>query len=208
MSIGLAGSHRVGKTTLCEAIERDANIEFLRTSTGPVIRNIGYDPAQDYPPEQRMEIQWEILRHYQELYAGNPNGEFVTDRTPADLLAYTLDSIGKEDVGIELSRSITKYADECMNTINRHFSVIVVVQPGIPLGDVKQTDKAPSLPIYMEKINALIKGVLMESAIKTPIYRLGRGVLDLDTRVDYVMACHENSLMKMLKYRDLAGEIH
>ena len=92
MRIGLCGSHRTGKTTLAEAVSKKTGIPFVRTSTSEVFRRAGLDPAASLDFNKRLWIQNETLEAAKGVWEA-AGKSFITDRTPVDMMAYTLGDI-------------------------------------------------------------------------------------------------------------------
>ncbi|MGE9575332.1 hypothetical protein ACQP3C_30315, partial [Escherichia coli] len=79
------------------------------------------------PLYERLQIQMEIAKHIELLTRGVEG--FVIDRTPADVMAYTLDLVGhtNEDRCIELALDIEKF---CHKTAISNFNAIAGLRPG------------------------------------------------------------------------------
>jgi hypothetical protein len=175
--IGLCGAHRVGKTTLAEAIARALHIPFLKTRTSHLFEQHGLDPAKPMPFATRLMIQQEILAAGEQVWS-QESGLFVSDRTPLDMAAYTLGDIqGTTKVDND---SFTRYLNDCLVKTNRHFSTLIIVPPGIPL--ILEPGKAALHEAYIEHIHTLVVGLCHDARISARIHCLGRDVLSLDDR--------------------------
>jgi nicotinamide riboside kinase len=190
--IGLVGAHRTGKTTLARAYADKFNKSLCITSASGVFKKLGLDPQADYDFDTRMTIQEGILQSVAERYADMPH-VFITDRTPIDLMAYTLADITREGMNKERERRLEAYMNECVRITNKFFNVLIVVQPGIPL--IEDATKAPASYGYIEHIATLIMGFVIKENIKAIHSYIPESTLDLDKRVK----CVEYSVNRAFK---------
>ena len=180
--IGLAGSHRTGKSTLARAYAEKHDALFVETSASAVFRDMGLDPAVTYSFATRLEVQKEILRRMDAAYAAVPAGkEAITDRTPVDMLAYTMAEAVGDRVEEKDQADFKRYAEDCIAVTNKRFSVLVIVQPGIKI--VAADGKAALNEAYMEHLNSLMLGLSVDERIKCQHYYLQRSNLDLENRL-------------------------
>jgi hypothetical protein len=182
MTIGLCGSHRTGKTTLAEEISQRTGIPFVKTSTTGVFREHGLDPSRPMEFHRRLWIQHKILDAAEKAW-NSGHRQFITDRTPLDMAAYTLADIqGSTEVDFG---GLEGYLDRCIGVTNTFFQILVLVQPGIPL--VYETGKAALNEGYLEHLNFLILGLCNDDRIKSTFLSLPRDVTDREARVKKVM---------------------
>lgn len=200
--IGLAGSHRVGKSTLAVAYAHFAKAEFIETKTAQVFERLGLDPKLDYSFAERIAIQNHILTDAINLYKGC-KGNSITDRTPMDMLAYTMADVQRENMNLNDMVAFADYADRCYTVTNRYFSSIVVVQPGIPL--IEAPGKAPANKAYVEHIATLVMGLVVDDRLKVGRHYIGRHNLELNSRVRSVVGAM-NSIVKRHTDQMGAGE--
>ena len=176
--IGLCGAHRVGKTTLAQAVSQAAGIPFLKTHTSHIFQKHGLDPAKPMAFETRLAIQQEILSAGEAVWRKETT-HFISDRTPLDMAAYTLADIhGATTIN---ETAFRQYLMDCFEKTNRFFSILVIVPPGIPL--IHEPGKAALHEAYIEHIHTLIVGLCHDERVSAKIYHLGRDVLSLDDRV-------------------------
>jgi adenosyl cobinamide kinase/adenosyl cobinamide phosphate guanylyltransferase len=178
--LALAGAHRVGKSTLADKFSKESGIHFVKTSTSKIMLDAGFDPALDYALKDRMKIQWAVLEGLHKAYGDAPV-KFITDRSPLDAAAYLLADVQRQNTSRELEQEILRYLEACFEVANRHFAMIVVVQPGIVLVD--EPGKAPANPAYVEHIHQLITGLVNDERLKVRNFWMPRNHLDLDMRV-------------------------
>jgi hypothetical protein len=182
MNIGLCGSHRTGKTTLGEAISQRTGMPFLRTITSKVFQQYGIDPSMPMDFKKRLGIQHKILDAAENIWQTEEE-QFITDRTPLDMMAYTLADIqGTTEVNFD---ELEGYLARCIDVTNTFFALLVLVQPGIPL--MHEEGKAALNEGYLEHLNYLILGLCNDDRIKGTFLYLHRTMTSLDARVDAVL---------------------
>ncbi len=180
--IGLCGSHRTGKTTLAHDIAAKTGTEFLQTATGEVFALNGLHPSESMDFATRIWIQHKVVDAAEKVWQ-RASAPFVSDRTPIDMMAYTLADIqGKTSVDFA---ALEDYLHHCFEVTNLFFSRLVVVQPAIPL--VHEEGKAALNKAYMEHLNILIKGLCSDERLQLPVLVLARNVVDREQRVEEVM---------------------
>lgn len=180
MSIGLTGTHRTGKSTLARAYSLAEGVPFLETGATQVFLDMGLDPKVDYPLDTRLEIQKRILDSFDKQYSA-AKYEFVTDRTPIDLMAYMLADVQRQNTTPEQAKKITDYMVDCASVTNTHFTTLVVLQPGIPI--VEEAGKAPANMAYMEHISSLVMGLVVSEMILPAHYYIPRAMTGMPERL-------------------------
>ena len=189
--IGLLGSHRCGKTTLAKLYAEKAGIKFVETSVSAIFRDLGYDASVTYDFETRLTIQEEVLKRVDAIYAKHAGTDFITDRTPLDMAAYLLaDAIG-DRVPQDCQVRVAQYVNNCFESTNKRFGLVLLVQPGIPL--VHEEGKAAMNVAYIEHLNSLMFGLSVDERLTSHNYYMPRHVLDLDMRLQALTASIERS---------------
>ena len=182
MNIGLCGGHRTGKTTLAEAVAQRAGMPFVKTSTSEVFKGHALDPSKPMDFKQRLWIQNRILDTANELWHAEQR-QFITDRTPLDMAAYTLADVqGATEVNF---LELEGYLARCFEATNRLFRVLVLIQPGIPL--MHEAGKAALNEGYLEHLNYLILGLCNDDRIKSRFIFISRNVTALEDRINLVL---------------------
>ena len=196
MIIGLTGAHRTGKSTLAKAFadKYHDEVKLCLTSASQVFQRLGYSPQAELDFETRLTIQEEILKELTKQYKEHTGQMAITDRTPIDMLAYTLAEVNRQTLTPKLDTRLRKYSERCYDVTNQYFGVLIVVQPGIPLVD--DPTKAPATEGYIEHINALICGLVAQEVILPAHYYLARSSTDLLARVDAVDFCFDKAMQK------------
>jgi hypothetical protein len=181
-NLGLCGAHRTGKTTLAIALASDLNIPFVRTTTSQVFAELGLDPAETMDFKTRLFVQNHVLDAAEKVWQNSPS-PFVSDRTPIDMIAYTLGDIqGKTEVDFDL---LNQYIDRCYASTNQFFQNLAIIQSGIPL--IYEQGKAALNPSYIEHINVLVIGLCQDSRIKANVFCNPREAIALDLRIRNIL---------------------
>ena len=181
--IGLCGAHRVGKTTLAQAVSQASRLPFLQTHTSQVFKQHGLDPAEPMTFATRLSIQREILSAAVTVWS-QAEGRFISDRTPLDMAAYTLADIqGTTPVD---GTAVTAYLNDCLHASNQFFSTLIVVPPGIPL--INEPGKATLHSGYIEHLYTLVVGLCHDPRLFAKVCQLGRDVLSLSARTKQTLS--------------------
>jgi predicted ATPase len=177
-NLGLCGAHRTGKTTLAIALADRLNMPFVRTTTSQVFAQLGLDPAEPMDFQTRLFVQNHVLDAAQQVWQ-NSATPFISDRTPIDMIAYTLGDIqGKTEVDFDL---LNQYIDRCFASTNQFFQNLAIIQPGIPL--IYEEGKAALNAAYIEHINILVIGLCSDRRLVANVFCNAREAIDLEIRV-------------------------
>jgi AAA domain len=181
-NLGLCGAHRTGKTTLAIALASRLSIPFVRTTTSQVFAQLGLDPAEPMDFKTRLFVQNHVLDAAEQVWQESAS-PFVSDRTPIDMIAYTLGDIqGKTEVDFDL---LSQYIDRCFASTNQFFQNLAIIQPGIPL--VYETGKAALNAAYIEHINILVIGLCHDSRLKANVFCNARDAIAIDLRINNIL---------------------
>ncbi len=194
MGWGIAGAHRTGKSSLAEAVSQETDLPLVLTSVSNIYRELGLHPAKPMTFEERMRAQNAILDRLSRQWSEEIGG-FVTDRTPIDLIAYTLSDFGPTaDLSMAQWKEVESYIDQCYAVGNRLFEHYVLLQPGIPL--VADPDKvtAALCPGYQELLNSVMMGVMIDKRNTVPSISINRGCLDHNIRLSLVLSTIDKDL--------------
>jgi len=203
--IGLAGAHRTGKTTLARECARVLDLPFVETEVSGIFESMNLDPAAPMDIQTRLIVQSVILKVCIEKWSGY-KGVFLSDRTPIDMLAYTMAEIqggSLDGVGEQL---MAKYFADCINATSRYFGLVLLVQPGIPL--VAAPGKARMSLGYMEHLNTLMSGIMLRKELMSQVAFMSRDTLDLNDRISVVSLAYKRMIKKDVQLREVAAAIH
>lgn len=185
MSLALVGAHRTGKSTLAKAFAQKHDVPFVQTGASEVFASLGLDPKAEYPIAQRIAVQAAILYAFERqwLDASRRSIFYVSDRSPLDLASYLLADVTRQTLAgqPEVADAVNGYVDRCVESANRFFHTIVLIQPGIPL--VEAAGKAPACPAYMEHLNLLQSGLLRHEKLHAKTFMLPRQFTDMEDRM-------------------------
>ena len=108
-------------------IDKHYGIPYVDAGVGSLMSRLGVRVGDSMPLYERLQIQMEIAKHIELLTRGVEG--FVIDRTPADVMAYTLDLVDhtNEDRCIELALDIEKF---CHKTAISNFNAIAGLRSG------------------------------------------------------------------------------
>jgi hypothetical protein len=180
--IGLCGSHRTGKTTMARDIAGRSGWIFLQTTTSQVFAQNGLDPSAPMDFSTRLWIQLKVIEAAEAVWH-SASTAFVSDRTPIDMMAYTLADI-QGGTTVDFT-ALERYLDYCYQATNRFFSGLAVIQPAIPL--VHEEGKAALNRAYMEHLNVLIKGLCCDERLRCPVRFIDRDTVGRDARVTEIL---------------------
>ena len=176
--IGLCGGHRTGKTTLANRIAEAVGVPFLKTDTSRVFADHGIHPSDPMDAATRLAIQWEVVKAAETIWQES-SGPFITDRTPVDMMAYTLADI-RGDTRMPYE-NLADYLAHCFEATNRFFNRLIIVQPGIPL--IYEEGKAALNQAYIEHLNAVILGLCRDERLTVLSSVIPRDKTDLAGRI-------------------------
>lgn len=167
MILGLAGSHRSGKTTLARAVAARGGIAFYDGSFGRLARTLGYESVARMSIVERLTMQSRVLDLYEREIQLDA-ADRITDRTPLDMLAYLMAEVGMH-AGLEdaASRAVVAYRDRCIALTRDLFDDVFLLQalPVYVVADGKPSDD----PAYQAHIQALIEGAIFASRGILPV---------------------------------------
>lgn len=180
--IGLCGSHRTGKTTLAKEIAEKTGLEFIETSTSEVFSRNGLHPSEPMDFATRIWIQNKVVSVAEKVWS-DAQERFITDRTPIDMMAYTLADIdGTSSVDFP---ALEEYLEHCFRVTDSLFSHLFILQPAIPL--IHEEGKAALNRAYMEHLNILMQGLCCDERLHCPVTVVPRDIIPLDDRVKTIV---------------------
>lgn len=187
MILGLTGAHRTGKTTLAKAYAEKYGIEFVPSSASDLFAKLGLEPSDKLSIADRMMVQEAILDDMEAKLKSIRKREVgaIFDRTPFDLIAYTLCDVSNGSIeSEEMEERVLKYIQRCYDVANKYFNVGVLVQPGIELKS--EPGKAAMSRSYMEHMNTMIRGIVGDSRNDTWSTIIDRKMIGLQERIKHI----------------------
>lgn len=203
--IGLAGAHRTGKTSLARASARALKLPFVEVGPGAVFSGMGIDPAEPMDIQTRLLVQSVVLKEAMEKWAGYKDG-FLSDRTPIDMLAYTLADIQGTTLDAVGEALLANYTTACIRATNHYFGLVMLIQPGIPIRHEK--GKAAPSRGYMEHLNTIMAGLLARRDLQSDVAFLRRETLDMNTRIECVVHSYKRIIKEGLQQRSEVAALH
>lgn len=156
--IGLAGAHRSGKSTLARLVAEKIGIEYLDMDVGQVFKDLGVDPKAMMPFEERLVIQEKILDHIGAKLSLRIGQRFIADRTPYDVLMYTLADVQRGTLDDRLRVKVSAHMDRGYRIVAETLRGVLVLNPLYGLPDAP--GKAQTCPIYTGHVNAILQDIV------------------------------------------------
>lgn len=171
---GLAGAHRSGKTTLARALADKLEVEFLETKVSEIFTDLRVDPKADLPFHERLDVQNAILRSLERQYALRNGKPFICDRTPFDVLGYTMADIRRDTLDDTLRDRVRAHIGIAEQIAGEYLRGVMLVRPLI--GQVDAPGKAQACPLYMHHVYTMVKQMLETCAP----YLMGKGFVSVE----------------------------
>ncbi len=152
---GIAGAHRSGKTTLARAVALTRGIEYLDANVSKVITDLGYSPKQELPFEERLKVQNAILESLRFKYAMMGDKDFITDRTPFDVLGYTFSEVSRTTLTPELTKAFAAHVALAIRITMDHLHGVMLIRP--ILNAPESDTSAQACPVYMQHVYVCIR---------------------------------------------------
>lgn len=201
--IGLCGAHRTGKTTLARAYAQETGTLFVQSPVSQVWAELGLDPANpDFDFKTRLDVQEVILDRLDAAYSAAAGIKAIADRTPIDLLGYTMaEALSHSVTEADMAR-FHRYVQRCFDVLNRRFSILLLIQPGIPLQ--LDQNKGSLNEAYIAHLNSLMFGLSVDERVRIPHFYMPRGTVDHADR----MAALKSTVVRAIAHvqRDYATQ--
>ena len=177
-NLGLCGAHRTGKTTLAKALSFALDMPFISINTSEIFAANHIDPASAMDFRTRLGIQRKILNHAC-LEWQIATSAFICDRTPIDMMAYTLAEVSGKTLDPFMESELSYYLDDCKKAVEKYFGCVVLIPPAIPIVDA--IGKASPSKGYIDHIHLLCLGLLHNSHVIG--YSIDEDVVNVEARV-------------------------
>ncbi|MCJ8601056.1 AAA family ATPase [Klebsiella pneumoniae] len=187
LRIGLCGAQGTGKTTLARIAAQSLMVPFIQTNVADILRRNGVVSCRsEMPVMERLALQEIILNGI--VDALPREGEFITDRTPLDVMMYTLSWLPPFP-DEEVSEAVKSLLDRCVDATDDHFSLITQLHPGIelPRKEFERTDRAPLNFACCTREDALLTGIIRRYSrfiLNCRLTSIPVSVVRLDMRVN------------------------
>lgn len=189
MAIGFCGSHRTGKTTLARETAEYISLPFVETSTSAVFAANGLSPSEPMDFDTRLWIQDKVVAAAEEVWRAEP-GPFITDRTPIDMMAYTLADINGA-VAVDYP-TLESYLAHCFKVTGDIFADLILLQPAIPL--VHEKGKAALNRAYIEHLNIMMTGLGNDQRQGCRFRVVPRAVISMPARLELMRKWLESDI--------------
>lgn len=183
--IGLIGAHGAGKTTLGKAVADRLGYHFCQTSISDVYKRLGKKPDERMTFDERMDVQYAILSELSIEWASYAGEKAITDRTPIDLIAYTLadlDSYTELSTGQAIRLEV--YLLRCAVMAARDFEKLILVPNALQVRADPEKLRAALMAVYRQKLEVLMRGYMNQQDITFSVVEK----VDLEERVEEVRA--------------------
>jgi hypothetical protein len=182
VNVALAGAHRTGKSTLASAFAQAEGFTYIPSRAGEAFARLGLRVGDAHSMDQRLSVQETILDLHVEDIARHRTGHWISDRSALDMAAYTL-LHAAGDRSCDHQR-VADYVGRCFDVANRHYAMVVLIQPGIPFET--QEGKPPPNPAHQEILNLILFGLFQDPRMDAVTATMRRDVLVLEQRVKAV----------------------
>ena len=180
MKIGLCGAHRVGKTSLINDLSKKLNIKKLNMQTYEIFKREGINPNDFIDFNKRLKIQQILLEEYKLEYSKHE--DFISDRTPLDLIAYTFADINNK-VDVNNQNKIDNYLNNCLTETLKVFDHLFLIQPGIKVIQ-EEKGKAKMIRSFQDHLNLIIIGYIIDKNI--PCKVIPKEMINFDDRLNFI----------------------
>lgn len=200
--LGLSGAQGSGKTTLAKAFSERTGIPYFDADVRGILKRNGFDCRADMSLPEYIDMQETVCR---ELFNSYPDHSFITDRTPVDVISYTLAYIPPTiSLDTELGRSVELSVIDIVTSIrqalDKHFSHVILIRGSFVGSDDKsRTDRASTHLAYCMKLESLMEGEIrrcVDFNFTTPIeFRvMPENIKQLDNRVESLIGVYEKHI--------------
>lgn len=200
MSIGISGASGSGKSTLAKAFALKESWLFVPSPAQACFQELGL-PFVGLSFEDRLRVQDLILTRFDQALTECRNELWITDRTPIDMMAFMLAEWGQRCDAAQ-GEMLIKYMDRCFEVLNRHFTMIMMVPPGIPYVDDGSRPAENKAFVMVQSL--LIEQLMREIRTMPWAVQIVPGVHDLEVRVATVAVFWRKNIERAVAMREEA----
>lgn len=194
--IGLAGTHRTGKTTLAKLWAEQNDIEYITPDVSGVIKTFGMECGDIKTIDDRLKIQRRLVEACDKTFL-RKTGVFITDRTPLDVAAYTMaDAV--QHMSKSQAEELNDIVEDCISITNATMGSIIFLQPGIPF--VEERGKPPENVAYQEHIHSLTLGLAQDDRTQVSLWSVPRRVTSMEERLEAISGVY-SEIMEEISYQ-------
>lgn len=185
MRVGIAGSHRVGKSTLAAMIAKEMDLPYLpvSVSTAPVWKESRLSVADTLSFAERVKVQEGILAHGVDCI----HAPGVYDRTFLDFIGYLYSNIDSTCSDL-FKNQVNQFVENCLKYQSSRFNKTIIVQPGINVVPTEEKIGKTFLSSpYMQAMNNHIIATAINYLNSDDVLIIPPWVVDRDDRLKMAM---------------------
>ncbi len=158
----MSGTHRSGKSSLAKAAAAKLDIPYIDADVASVFAELKISPKEALPFGRRLGVQGMILRHMETKLAlaktSSHNGVFITDRSPYDVLGYTMADVQRDTLDDDMRYEIGRQIRLAQEIVASNLLGIITV-PSFPNPPEADTS-AQACPFYMDHVAVCIQACM------------------------------------------------
>lgn len=176
--LALTGAHRSGKTTLAKSVAEKLGVEYLDMQVTSVFDELGISPKDDMDFATRLKVQERILDHMQAKYLVRLGRPFIADRSPYDVIMYTMADVRRDSIPVALRDAVASHIGRAYRITDECLKGVLKINP--IYGQPETLGKAQSCPFYTNHVD-----MLLNSIIRQPLRTIiaDTGTMDLEGRI-------------------------
>lgn len=195
LKIGVVGSHRTGKTTICQELKKvfpELKLINSSVSSHPVWKQYNKSPDDVLTFKERLLIQIELIEYVTNLISINQKNDFIIDRTPIDVLGYLYCSLDST-VNKELDSEVNKLKQVVIESIQQ-LNTIIFINPGLENSvsnnelfvSGKNNPTFQSL-IYRDALTNCMLGII-NRYVSTKVIIIPEEIINLQERLEFILS--------------------
>lgn len=196
LKIGVIGSHRTGKTTICKELKSVfPELKLINSSVSslPIWYQNNKSPDDVISFEERLSIQKEIIEYLANLISINQNNDFIVDRTPIDAIGYLYCSLDST-VNRKFDNQVNELKQIVVESI-KQLNTLIFVYPGLENSvsnhdlfvSGKNNPTFQSL-IYRDALTNCMLGFITRYIKNTKVIIIPEEVISLQERIEFIIS--------------------